>query len=319
MRSGARSCFVVVLMVLCSTLAWGETLDRIVATVNGDIILNSELQDRVRAMKKAMPDANAIDPAKESEFERTVLEQMIRDRLAMAEVKRLKITVTPHEVDEAIAQIKKENHFTDAQFEYMARQDGKTVDQLKEEIKKEMERSRLLDRVLKSKTVITDAQVDAYLKGGGKPTDQANRRRIAVILIPNGKGDKQSEDGETLARDIHKRLKEGADFAKMAKQYSKGPAASEGGDLGFINSEDLAPAIAAATKGLKPGEITDPISTSGGLYIIKILDVQKEKLNAADDSSREKIRRQLFQKEVSRKFEEWIKDLESRAFIQISL
>jgi len=319
MRIKARLYCVILLMVFWSTVAYGETIDRIVATVNGEIILNSELKNRLRAVQRLSPETNTTDLARLAELERSVLQQMIRERLTEAEVQRLKISVGQRELDEAIERIKKDNNFTDAQLAYLVQQEGQTYDQFKETVKKELERSRLLDRVLKSKTVITEAQVDAYL--ATDKSDPGERRRIAIIFIPNSEGTpgKQNGDAEKLARDVYRRLKEGVDFAKMAREYSKGPAAEEGGDIGYINSDELAPAIGAATRGLKSGDMTDPINAAGGFYIIKLLDVQKEKMNPADAAVREKAQRQLFQKEVNRKFEEWIKDLETRAFIQVSL
>jgi peptidyl-prolyl cis-trans isomerase SurA len=321
MRGTTRLCLLTVLMILGSTVAYGETIDRIVATVNGGIILNSELQTRIRTVQR-LTRGNEIDSAdleRRAELERTVLQQMIRERLTEVEIKRLKISVGERELDEAIAQIKKENNFSDAQLDYFVQQDGLTMAQFKDNIRKELERARLLDRLLKSKTVITESQVDAFLKTG--KAESADLRHIAIIFIPNAEGSSGAGNGgaEKLAGDIHRRLKEGADFGKLAREYSKGPAAEEGGDIGFINSDELAPAIAAATRGMKPNDITDPLKSSTGVYIIKLIDVQKEKVNTADAAVREKARRQLFQQEVNRKFEEWIKDLEARAFIQVSL
>jgi len=309
----------VVFMSFRSDVAGGETMDRIVAMVNGDIILNSELKNRIRVVQKVTKGANATEPARTEQMERDVLQQMVRERLTEAEVKRQKITVTPRELDEAIAQIKKDNDFTEAQLEYVVQQEGQTFAQFKDQIRKELERGHLLDRMLKSKTVITEAQVDAYLKTG--KAEAGERHRMAIIFIPDREGEAANRDGEAgkLARDIHRRLKEGADFAKMAMQYSKGPAAEEGGDLGYISSEELAPAIAAAIKGLKLDDISDPFNAAGGYYILKVMDTQKVKMDIADAAVREKARRQLFQQELNRKFEEWIRDLEARAFIQISL
>ena len=67
----------------------------------------------------------------------------------------------------------------------------------------------------------------------------------------------------------------------MAKEYSKGPAAQEGGDLGYIAADELAPPIEAATRGLKPGETTDLIKTPSGYFIFKVVDIQREKQAAS--------------------------------------
>jgi peptidyl-prolyl cis-trans isomerase SurA len=296
-----------------------DTLDRIVAVVNGDIILYSELQDQVRVLAKISPDLKTDDPSKRAQIEREILQQMIRDRLADEEIRRLKIAVSSRDVDEAIEGIKQENRFTDAQLDYMIQQQGQTRAQFRDGIKKEIQRSRLVDRVLKSKTIITQEQVDAYLN-----TDQASfieRRRLAIIFIPypEGADARKTEEIDKLGQDVMARLRGGADFSKVAREHSKGPAAQEGGDLGYIATSELAPPIEAATRGLKPNEMTDLIKTPAGYFILKVLDIQKEKQASVDPNAREKARRQLLQIEMNRKFQDWVQELESRAFIQISL
>jgi len=314
MRNWGKSCFIVAFAILFSEVALAETLDKIVAVVNGDVILQSELKDRMQVLEKISPGMKTDDPERQAQFMKEVLQQLIRQRLTEGEVKRLKITVTQSEVDSAIKGIKQENNFTDAQFEYVIQQQGKNLEQFREEIRKELERSRLIDRALKSKTVITEEQVEAFLKSGKSATAK-ERRRIAVIFFPYGEGpeEKKAEEIEKLAGETHARLREGADFTRLAREHSKGPAAQEGGDIGFIDTEELAPPIEAATRGLKPNDITDLVKTQGGYYIIKVLDVRKESSNTADANSREKARRQLVQDELNHKFEDWLRDLESRA------
>ena len=307
------------LLILCSASIRAETVDRIVATVNGDIILYSELKERLQLMGKVSPEMKTDDPARRAQIEREVLQLLIRERLTEGEVKRLKISVASHEVDSAIADIKRDNGITDAQFEYLLSQKGQTVEQFRDGIRKEMERGRLLDRVLKSKTVITEDQIDARLKS--EKITETNRRRIAVIFLPGAEGSesKGNDGAEKLAREIHERLKGGADFAQMARQYSKGPAAAEGGDIGYMATDELAPAMADAIRGLKQNGLSNIVRGAGGYYLLKVIDDKKEKPDKSEGSIREKARKQLFQQEVNRKFDEWIRDLEARAFVNICL
>jgi peptidyl-prolyl cis-trans isomerase SurA len=319
MRPILRLCCVILCLAGWLGIARADTLDRIVAVVNGDIILYSELQGQVRLLTKMSPDLKLDDPSKRAQVEREVLQQMIRERLADLEIKRLKIVVTPREVDEAVDAIKKENRFTDAQFDYVIQQEGQTREQFRQGIKKEMEHSRLVERVLKSKTIITPEQIDAYLKS--EQSSIGDKRRLAIIFLPfpEGSEGQKTEEVDKLARDILNRLKGGADFSKLAKEYSKGPAAQDGGDIGYLALDELAPPMATAIRGLKSNDLTDLIKTPMGYFIVKVLDTQKEKPSTVDASTREKIQRQLLQMEVNRKFQDWVRDLESRAFIQISL
>ena len=303
--------------ILVSGTALAETIDRIVAVVNGDIILYSELQNRVRELEKLSSEAKTADPAQRSQLERDVLHRLIQQRLTDEEIKKLKITVGPGEVDNAIQTIKRQNNFSDAQFDYFISQEGQTLDQFREKIKKELERNRLLDRVVKSKTIITDAQVDAYVKSD-KPK-AAQQMKIAVLFLKRGSTDHNNEAVEKRAQEVLSRLRGGADFSRMVKENSEGPAVEDGGDIGYVALEDLAPPIQAATRGLGSSQITDVVKTPGGCYIIKVLDVRTEIAKAGDSTAREKVHRQLFQEEMNRKFEAWLKDLEDQAFIQVFL
>jgi peptidyl-prolyl cis-trans isomerase SurA len=268
-------------------------------------------------MEKASPDLKTEYASRRGQLEREVLQQLIQQRLTEDEVKRLKIVVSPADVDNALKGIKQQYNFTDAQLEYYITQEGLTLDQFRDKLKKDLERNRLLDRVLKSKTIITDEQVDAYLKAG--TSSNVEQRRIAVLFLKQEPNEKSAEDVARKAREIRERLKGGADFARMVKENSEGPAVEEGGDIGFISTEEMAQTVEQATRGLGPNQITDVVQTPGGCYIFKVLDVRKQSANAGDPAVKDKARRQLFQEELGRKFDIWIKELESKAFIQIFL
>jgi len=310
--------FVCIALFLGSGVAVGETVDRIVANVNGEIILHSDIRNRIQTMEKMMKANPRITP--EAIPEREVLQQLIREKLAEAEIKRLKINVSESEVDSAIQNLKAEHRVTDAQFEQALRQEGETMKSFRNTVKKQIEQSRLMDRVLKSKIVITDEQVNAYQRTAPPPAVPTRESlRIGVIFLPSGDDGKQAQAAQKQAKEIHNRLKGGADFGRMAKEHSKGPASEEGGDVGFVELADLAPPIAAAVRKLKKNDFSEPVATPGGVYIVKLLDVRTEKADPGELDNTERLRRELYQKEVNRQYENWMKELESRAFIQITL
>ncbi|MFZ2445776.1 MAG: peptidylprolyl isomerase [Syntrophobacteraceae bacterium] len=297
-----------------------EFIDRTVAVVNGEIILYSDIQAQILLLKKVMPDLKIDDPEQKAKIERDVLTQLIRQRLTEQEVKRLKITVPNAEVDASVENVKKQNQVTQEQFEYVLKQNGQTLEKFREGIKKELERGRLLERVLKAKTVITDQQIEAALRGEtGDKAVSKNKVRLGIILLPADEKKGGYQAAEKTGREILDKLKGGADFRKLAREHSKGPAAQEGGDIGFISTDDLAPAVSAAVSGLQKDQVSNLVRAEGGYYILKVFDIDQEKQNKSDPMVREKVRRELFQKEVDRKFDEWVRDLEAKSFIQISL
>ena len=312
-------CVIAAVALSCAT-ARTETVDRIVANVNGEIILYSELQEQLKLQEKQTPAMDLSDPATRSKAEHDMLTMLIREKLTDAEIGRLKVIVTQPEVDATVSQIAEQNHATMAQFEQKLKANGMTVQKFREQVRKNMERNRLMERVLTSKVLITDQQVEAYLNGeSGESAVTSQKVRLGLILLPvNDKTGKPAEV-EKAGREILDKLKNGADFRNMAKQYSKGPAADDGGDIGYMAADEIAPYIAQGIKNLKKDEISDLVRGPGGFYILKVIDFENKKLNKSDPATREKIRKILFEQEVNHKFEEWVHDLESKAFIQISL
>ncbi len=306
--------------VLSFATARAEMVDRIVANVNGEIILYSDLQNQVKTAAQNMPMLDVTDPSKKAQIEHDILVQMIRQKLADMEAERLKVTVANPEVDLRVQQVLEQNHATMAQLEANLKAKGQTLDKFREQIKKDMERDRLVERVCKSKVVISDQQVEAFLRGEkGDAASTSQKVHLGLIILPVGDKYAKPEEAEKTGREILEKLKGGADFQSLAKQYSKGPAAQEGGDLGYLATDELAPYIAQGIRNLKKDQVSGLVQGPGGYFIIKIFDIDTKKVSQSDPVLREKVRRTLYEQEVNRKFEEWVHDLESKAFIQISL
>ncbi len=316
-----RAMFLCLCMMIIASHAGANTVDRIVAVVNGDVILLSELQNNVRLAVVEVEGQDIADPGSRSRLEEMVLKQMIRELLAEQEVKRLNIRVPASEVNVAVASIKRENGFTEDQFEYVLQQQGMSISQFQEDIRKKLERSRLVDRVFKSKTIITDEQVDAHLKSDSRAeVDSREKYRLAILFLPFSSGSQAPTASDRKnAEALLARLVKGENFAELTARYSKGPAAREGGDIGYMAVDELSPDIRTAVGGLEAGEISSLVKGAGGYYILRVLDVRREQVRYSEAEARERMRRELFQQEVTRKFENWVVDLESKAYIDIRL
>ncbi|MGQ9669589.1 MAG: peptidylprolyl isomerase [Desulfosoma sp.] len=295
-----------------------ETVDWIVAVVNDDVILNSELQRRVEDVVKAagqLRDAAPLGPA--DALRKDVLRQMIRDKLTAQEVARLKITVNESEVEEALASIQSANNMSRQQLEAMLREEGRTLEQFKKVIRQDMERARLIERVLKSKTLITDEQVQAALSREMRSPEE--ERHLAVIFLSAPEAPEARQAVRLKAHEILKRIRQGENFAELARAYSQGPEAQNGGDIGTIKAKNMAPALEQATRNLEPGQVSDVLESTNGFYVLKLMDVKRPKPGAVDERVKEKVRQELFRMEVNRKYDQWIRDLEAKSYIQIHL
>jgi peptidyl-prolyl cis-trans isomerase SurA len=177
-----------------------------------------------------------------------------------------------------------------------------------------------VERVCKSKVLIGDKQVEAFLTGeNGEYAATSQKVHLGLIVLPVGDKYAKPEEAEKTGLEILEKLKGGADFQSMAKQYSKGSTAQDGGDVGYLAADEIAPFIAQGIRNLRKDQVSGLVQGPGGYYIIKIFDIASKQVSKSDPGVREKARKTLYEQEVNRKFEEWVHDLESRAFIQISL
>ncbi|WP_448382725.1 peptidylprolyl isomerase [Desulfosoma sp.] len=295
-----------------------KPVDWIVAVVNDDVILNSELQKRVEGVVKAAEQLRDAPPLGSADtLRKEVLRQMIREKLTAQEVARLKISVSESEVEEALTSLQKSNNVSRQQLEAMLKQEGRSLDQFKRMIRQDLERARLIERVLKSKTVITDEQVQAALSRQVRSPDE--ERHLAVIFLSAPSSPEARQTVRLKAQEILNRIRKGENFADLARAYSQGPGAQDGGDIGTIKAKDLAPGLEQATRDLQPGQVSDVLESANGFYVVKLLNVKRPSPSAVDERVKEKVRRELFQVEVNKKYDQWIRDLEAKSFIQIHL
>jgi peptidyl-prolyl cis-trans isomerase SurA len=297
-----------------------KVVDRIVAYVNDDIITLSELNEKTNALL-AVREQNPFIKGKDQSVDQIrhdILENLINERLAAKEITRLKISVSDAEVDNAIAGLRQENHLSEEALEAQLRKEGKTLDDLRQQIREDIERAMLINREVRSKTVVTDEQVEAYYRSHPEEFQGKQRHRLQDIFLPLAPdaSPRERSQAQALAEQILGRLRLGADFAFMARRYSQGPGAEEGGDLGFFSEGDLDPVLERAIDGLGPGDISPVIVTDKGLHIIKVIEAQRTSPKALKEV-RESIRRQLYQEEINRKYAKWLQSLRERSYVQI--
>ena len=297
-----------------------EVVDRIIAYVNDDIITLSELNERTNAFVAARRQNPFLEEQEKSleKIRRDMLDYLINERLAAQEVSRLKISVSEEEVDEAIGRIMKENRLNQETLEAELRKDGRTLDDLREQIKESLEQKKLVSREVRSKTVITDEMVEAYYKDHIEEFEGKERWRIQDIYLPFSPTDTPEKQTHLrkVAKEILERLQRGADFGSMAKRYSQGPGAEAGGDLGFFSKGELEPVLEAAVEALKPGQVSPDIETTRGIHLIKLNEVDKAPAKSLDEVEGT-IRDLLYKRELDFRYKEWLSGLRERSYVKI--
>jgi len=297
-----------------------EVVDRIIAYVNDDIITLSELNERTNAFVAARRQNPFLREEEQSleQIRRDMLNHLINERLAAQEVSRLKISVSEEEVDEAIGRIIEENRLTQETLEAELRKSGMTVEDLREQIKANMEQTKLVSREVRSKTVITDEMIEAYYKDHIEEFEGRERWRIQDIYLPFSPTDTPEERTylRKVAKKILESLRAGGDFSSLAKSYSQGPGAEAGGDLGFFSKGELEPVLEAAVEALKPGQVSPDVETTRGIHLIKLTEVDKAPAKSLDEVEAT-IRDLLYKREVDFRYKEWLSGLRERSYVRI--
>lgn len=291
-------------------------VNRIVAEVNDDIITLYELDlavapyvRRVRSMgRPADEEQKMLYDVREQ-----MLNQLIDNKLTDQEVRRYNISVNEEMIDNTIEEIKKRSQITDQQLREGLSRQGMTMDEYRQDIRSQILRTRLVNRQIKSKIVITEEDIEAYYEqnrsdlGGGAVC----RLRQIVVNLEGGEEQAQQKMAMVLGK-----LSEGVVFADLAREYSDGPTAADGGYLGEFNIDDLATAIRTALKGLKAGEHTQVMKTGRGLQVFYIEDIKSQASQELEEMKPE-IERKLYDQIVNRKFKSWLSELRDRSHIKV--
>ena len=300
--------------VLVVGFTWGanaQVVDRIVAVVNNEIILLSELNKAVYPYRKnieASDESLDRQQAMIADVQGKMLQQLVDRSLTFQEAKRYQIEVNDSEVDNAIKNFKKANGLDDAGLKKGLASEGMTLDEYRDGIREQMLQSRLINRAVRAKVIITDAEIQAYYKAHEADFSGSRKYRLRNIMTATEK-----EMAAVLAK-----LSAKASFADLARQYSIGSNASEGGDLGLFDLNSFSQEISDHIRGLKTGEHTGIIPAGGAFQIIQVADITMEG-NMTMDQAQDKIRDILYKERAEKQFKQWISDLKKNAHIKLML
>jgi peptidyl-prolyl cis-trans isomerase SurA len=301
--------------------AHAELVDRVVAVVNNDIILLSELDQMLAVMREPLNGQN-YSPARKDQIlkeqRKQVLDELIYDKLTDQQVRKYNIKIDDQEVDATIARIQKANKMSADDLRHALELDGLTYDQYRKQIEDQMLRSRLVNREVKSKIVITDEDVRAYYNARKKDYAGQTKYGLAHILIKSAPSSDlgQNDQAHQKINDIYKRLQEGESFEKLAGQYSEAPSAERNGHLGVFDFNLLSKPIQNALDGLGAKHFTKVVDTDQGYQIFYIETITHSGGRTIEEV-RAEIQEKIYAQTVDQKFNDWIKDLRQHSHIQI--
>ena len=245
--------------------------DGIAAIVNDSPISNYDLQQRMAlflATSGARPSADALKSIREQ-----VLKQLETERLELLEAQKNNVSVSAGDVDKAIDNIVNENHLSQDQLKKMLGDSGVDMATLRSQIATQIAWSKVVQDQYGDRVHIVPQDVDAELArikaGANKP-----RFRVAEIFEAV---DSPDQDAKVLKdmTDLYGQIQAGAPFNAVARQFSQNPTAAGGGDLGWVQDGQLPSELDAALKTMHQGQISQPIRSTGGYYILLYRDRQE--------------------------------------------
>ena len=323
-RSVCAVCTVLIFCCYFSDIqkAWGaEVVDRIVATVNNEVVLLYDLNQMIKPYVDRIKASNySYEKERKMLFKirEDALDMLIEKKLANQEVKRYKISVSRQEINNAIEGMKKTRFITDEELREELSRQGLTLEEYRKQIEEQILRERLISREVRSKIVITSEDIKTYYENH-KDVYAGQKKYHLRNIIMKVSADADETEKLMIFKKIEavlSELKQGEPFDKLARIYSDSPLASEGGDLGLLKIEDLAPLLQDAVKVLKEGEYTPVLDTDQGYQILYVQEIQKSPGKTLEESTSE-ISQILYKDTVNMKYASWLKDLKSRSHIKI--
>jgi peptidyl-prolyl cis-trans isomerase SurA len=296
-----------------------EVCNRVVAVVNNDVITLYELNNRMKEMT-GVPAEELMqkNEAMYRDARQKILELLIDEKIAQAKIKELRIQVSEKQVDNFLEKMKRDNQWTQEDLVAGLEKEGLSYEKYRERIKRDIERAQLIEYEVRSKIIIREEAIQKYYEEHKGTFGVAEKVHLAGIFLMrrNLKSEEEMRELYKKAQDISAKLKAGADFGQMAGTYSEGPGARQGGDLGQFTVDHLEAGLKSVVEALPEGGISDPLVRPNGIQIIKVVKKQTGKIRSLEEM-KEAIYGILYQEEVNRRYQTWIKELRDSAYTRV--
>jgi peptidyl-prolyl cis-trans isomerase SurA len=282
--------------------AGARTVNRILATVDGEPITYYQMETFVHA---ASPGA---DPANLTDAERSrVLDMLISDTLIRVESEAAGISASNEEINAYVEQIKKRNNLDDARLQEALQAQGLTMEQYREQVKRELQRSALLAKQIKSHVNVSQEEVEKYYnehQDEFSAPESIKVRHIFFLLPPDAP---QSQVDATAARahEAYQRIANGEDFDKVGRDMANGSPPARTDDLGTIHKGQMMPALEKVAFSLKKGEPSQPLRSDVGVHIL-LVDERETSSQTKLADVQDQIKEKLYSSALESRFQRWI-------------
>lgn len=246
-------------------------IDRIVVIVNDDVITDSELNQRLREIRKQL-ELEKISAPPDAVLKKQLLERMVLERLQIQLAAQTGIRVSESDVDRAFETVAKRNNLGAEEFRKALAQKGMDIAAYRNQLQEQVTIQQLLEREINNRITVTDSEVDNFLENPQSRADMDVTYQLSHILIgiPESASPEAIQAARKRAEDIRRQLAEGANFEQTAVSQSQGADALQGGNLGWKKAGELPELFLSALKTMSVGGISDILRSPNGFHILKL-------------------------------------------------
>ena len=252
-----------------------QTLNRIVASVNNDVVLESELKNRSAMIISQLQEQKAELPSR-SVLQKQILDRLVLENLQLQLAERNGIRIDDEKLNNSMRTLAKQSDMSLSEFREALEQDGYDYVAFRDQFRNQITINQIRQQMVENRVEVTDQEVDHLLATAATFNDQNREYHLAHILVstPEAASPEQIQESRKRIDDMLARLRGGADFAQMAIAESDGQQALNGGDLGWRKTGQLPSLFSDVVGQLQIGQISDPIRSPSGFHIVKIMDIR---------------------------------------------
>ena len=262
-------------LVVNTSFAAPQVVDKVAAVVNNGVVLESDVDGLMQSVKLNAGQAGQQLPD-DTTLRHQILERLIMDQIILQMGQKMGVKISDEQLDQAIANIAKQNNMTMDQMRSRLAYDGLNYNTYRNQIRKEMTISEVRNNEVRRRVTILPQEVESLAQQVGSQNDASTELNLSHILIPlpeNPTADQVGE-AESQARSIVDQAKNGGDFGKLAIAYSADQQALKGGQMGWGRIQELPSIFGQALSTAKKGDVVGPIRSGVGFHILKVNDLR---------------------------------------------
>ena len=309
--------FALFLVILPAMAQEQESSEKNAAVVNGVAIPMEQYSKELNIqVDRVSQQGGQVTDDQMAELKKNILESLIEREVLFQQSQKAGIQVTDKTVDDQLAGIKK-RFPNETEFKNALDKMKLSEDEVKGQIKRGLSIKELIDQQITSKVVITDEESKAYYDKNTQMFKQPEQIKASHILVKvDAKADEAKKtEARKKIEEVQQKLKDGGDFAELAKEYSEGPSSTKGGDLGSFGRGQMVKPFENAAWALKPNEVSDIVETRFGYHIIKLFDIKPEQTLAYADV-KDKIIQRMKQEKIEKEAGQYVDKLKKEAKIE---